>query len=80
MCDFFCKGLDYNSGPYTVTFPAGITSVSFDVSVINDDILENNETFDLIIMSRSLPDKVTRGNLKMSTITIIDNDSKLYLY
>ena len=71
-----CKGNDYTSGPYNVTFPAGSTSVSFDVNVTNDDILESNETFNLNIISSSVPDQVIIGNPKQSTVTIVDYDSK----
>lgn len=56
-------------------FPAGITSASFDVSIFDDNILESNETFSLNIM-RHLPAKVTRGNPRTSTVTIVDKDSK----
>ena len=59
-----------------MTFPAGSTSVSFDVNVTNDDILESNEKFNLNIISSSVPDQVIIGNPKQSTVTIVDNDSK----
>ena len=72
----FCKGNDYTSGPYSVEFPIGITSVSFDVSINNDNILESNETFDLMINSSSAPDQVIIGSPGQSEVTIVDNDSK----
>ena len=68
--------VDYNSGPYSVRFPPDTTCVPFDVPVINDNILEHNETFSLIIWSTSLPDQVIIGNPRQSTVTIIDDDSK----
>ena len=57
-----CKGNDYDSGPYNVTFPTGNTNVPLDVSITNDNILESNETFSLNIISSSVPDRVTIGS------------------
>ena len=71
-----CKGNDYTSGPYNVIFPTGNTSVSFDVPITNDNILESNETFSLNIISSSVPDQVIIGNPRQSAVTIVDNDSK----
>ena len=59
-----------------MTFPAGSTSVSFGVNIINDDILENNEIFSLNIISSSVPDQVIIGSPRQSAVTIVDNDSK----
>lgn len=73
----FCVGdADYISGPYDATFPAGVTHVSFDVSIKDDNIIETNETFSLIIISTTLPDRVIMGNPIESIVTIVDNDSK----
>jgi len=69
-------GIDYDSGPYGVTFTAGQTSVPFDVAINDDDILENTEMFALIIDSSTLPDLVTVGDPSQATVTIIDTDSK----
>ena len=69
-------GIDYDSGPYTVSFPAGMTSISFDVPITDDNILENNEQFHLIF-SNTLPDHVTIGNPSQTIVTITDNDSKI---
>ena len=63
---------DYISGPYTVTFPAGVTIVPFDVLIYNDNILEENEKFSLTIVRSSLPDGVTRGDPGTATVTIVD--------
>ena len=68
--------MDYTSGPYTVTFPAGQTTATFDVPINDDNILEGNETFMLTIDSSSLPDRVTRGDPGQATVTIVDNDRK----
>ena len=79
MCityDILLGNADYNSGPYNVTFPAGVTSVSFDVTIIDDNILELNEQFDLTIISSSLPNGFTVDNPSQATVTIIDDDSE----
>jgi len=68
--------VDYGPGPYDVRIPAGDTSVTFDVPIVDDDILENDEDFDLTIVRGSLPDGVTRGNPGTSTVTIINDDGK----
>ena len=72
-------GVDYDSGPYTVTFPAGETIVSFDVPINNDNIFENDEDFTLTIDSSSLPTGTTVGHPSTSTVFIVNEDSK-FLY
>ena len=68
--------MDYISGPYTVTFPAGVMSVPFNIPINDDNILENNENFTLTINS-SLLIGVMVDNLSRATVTIVDNDCKL---
>ena len=69
--------MDYGSGPYTVTFPAGMTSASFDIPINNDMISEANETFTLTIDPSSLPTGGTVGTPGSAVVTITDNDRKL---
>ena len=57
--------------------PAGQTNATFDVPIIDDMILENNEDFMLIIDETTLPDDVTRGDPGEATVNIVDNDRKL---
>ena len=68
--------MDYTSGPYTVTFPAGSTTATFDVPINNDMISEGNEDFKLNIDEASLPGSVRLGTPDEATVTIIDDDSK----
>ena len=56
--------------------PAGQTMVPFDIGIVNDDILEGNEEFDIVVIGATLPDRVTRGNPSRATVTIVDDDSK----
>ena len=67
-------GQDYNSRQYNITFNVGVNSVSFDISVIDDDILEHNESFNLGLCS--LPDNVIVGDISQATVTIVNDDSK----
>ena len=68
--------MDYGSGPYIVTFPAGITMVTFDIPINDDDIFEGNENFMLTINPSSVPTGVTVGSPDQATVTIVDNDRK----
>ena len=68
--------MDYTSGPYTVIFPAGQTTATFDVPINDDNILEGNEDFILTIDETLLPTGVTRGSPGNATVTIVDDDGK----
>ena len=69
--------MDYNSGPYYVTFPAGVTRVTFNVTIIKDEIHEGNESFTLAIMNSSLLSRVNRGSPGNTTVTIVDTTGEL---
>ena len=72
-------GIDYDSGPYVVKFPAKSTSATFDVSVNDDKLLETNESFSLNVGSSSLPRKVFRSvipRFPVHTIVLIIDDDK----
>jgi len=79
-CVYTGDDVDYGSGPYTVTIPAGETSIQFDVVITDDNIVEGSEEFSLAIQSKSFPATVTRTNPGQMMITILDNDSKLFMY
>ena len=69
--------MDYGSGPYTVTFPAGMTSASFDIPINDDMISEGDEAFMLIIDPSSLPPTcVSVGSPNQTKVTIRDDDGK----
>jgi len=71
--------VDYNSGPYPVKFPAGVTSVILDVTITDDSILEGSENFMLTIDYSSLPTDVNCGVPGEATVTIVDNDGKEFI-
>ena len=68
--------MDYDSGPYTVTIPAGQTTATFNVPITDDIIVEGNENFMLTINETSLPTDGTRGTPGEATVTIVDEDCK----
>ena len=69
--NFTGGGVDYNSGPYNVIFPAGVTSVSFNITINNDNVLEYNETFNLTIINGSLPKNFIVGEIYITEVTIL---------
>ena len=69
--------MDYDSGPYNITFPAGTKSVPFMISINDDDILEDNENFLLTVDLFSLPDRIIARDPFQTTVTIVDKDGKL---
>ena len=50
--------------------------VPFDIPIVDDNILENTEDFNIIIVPGSLPNGVTRGDPGTATVNIIDDDGK----
>jgi len=69
-------GVDYDSGPYTVIFPAGMISVTFNVSITNDNVLERTEAFQLVITPSSLQSRVSQAAPNQTVISVIDDDSE----
>ena len=67
-------GVDYDSGPSDITFPAGETLAVFNVSINDDNIVEDNESFTLSIDLSSLPNGVTVINPNQTTVNIMDDD------
>ena len=70
-------GVDFKSGPYNVTFSNDMTSVSFDVPIIDDSIFEGDEDFILSINQPSLPSDAVVG--ESATVTILDDDDRKYM-
>ena len=74
---YYTAGIDYNitASVFNVTVSAEATSSSFDIVIIDDMILESDETFYITI--RLLPSCLSLAlNISSSTVTIIDNDGK----
>ena len=70
-------GVDYDTGPYSVTFPAGNTNVSFNINITIDNLVEDDEEFHLTIDPSSLPTGINISSPHQTTVNIVDNDSKL---
>ena len=70
--------VDYISRPVSITFPAGVTVVSFNVSTIIDNTLEVNETYTLAVAIN--PTSLINSSVNITTINttiiIIDDDRK----
>ena len=69
-------GNDYSSGPYSIMFPAGMTTAYFIVSIINDNLIEGNETFTLTLNPLLVPSDVIGGHPAEATVTIVDGAGK----
>ncbi|XP_065900323.1 adhesion G-protein coupled receptor V1-like [Dysidea avara] len=68
-------GVDYSSGPYNVTIPAGQISVPFDVPINDDNVFEENEEFLLTIDQSSSLNGVIIGSSNVAVVTVSDNDA-----
>lgn len=72
-------GVDYNSGPHTATITAGSDRTSFNIPLNDDNIVEGNENFTVIIIMSSLPDDFVLGSVSEATVIIRDEDSKFVI-
>ena len=70
--------MDYDSGPYTVTFPAGQTTATFNVPITADNVFEGTENFMLTIDSSLLPTGLTVGDPGQATVTITEEGKEVY--
>ena len=66
---------DYTTTTQSVVFEPGETSVTVDVPIQDDIILEDTELFSATLMS-DLPNVVLYDNASNANIAIIDNDRK----
>jgi hypothetical protein len=67
------NGVDYTTMGSSVTILAGQTSALIDIDLINDSIIENDETVILTLTGTNDPD-VTLGSTTSATLTIVDED------
>ena len=68
---------DYVPGPYTITFKAGNIMAPFNFSIIDDNIFENSENFNLTISSN---ESIIFGDPSVVLVVILDNDSECNTY
>lgn len=73
---FWTGNADYDPGPFDVTFPAGMTTASFNIPITDDNMFEGNESFTVTIVASTLPSQVVEGTDCVVVVTIVDDDSK----
>ena len=71
---------DYTTGPYSVIISAGMTNISYNIIVTNDNLLENSETFYIFLNPALLPSGVIVGDINQAAVTIINDDGKQRCY
>jgi hypothetical protein len=64
-------GSDYTAKSVDVTIPAGSTTSTFTIGIINDPVPEANETFTVTIIGTESADPGPQGT---ATVTIVDKD------
>jgi hypothetical protein len=64
-------GTDYTISGSPVTIPAGQTTATITVTMIDDAMLESNET---VVLTMATPTQADLGEQTTHTITILDND------
>ena len=68
---------DYKSEtPLVVSFNEGVSNISVNISIVDDNLLEEDEKFSLTIDSSSLHSNVMVDEPGNTTVTILDDDSK----
>ena len=70
------SGSDFNSGMQTVVITAGTNSSTVNIAVMDDNIVEGDETFTMNLNVPVSPG-IVAGTFTMATATIIDTSSGL---
>ena len=68
-------GEDYSGSPITVTVPAGVTMQPFTINIIDNNIIECDETFNIAMIPVTICG-VTIGNNDNGEVIIRDYDGK----
>ena len=76
---FAVQSNDYTPGPYTITFPPGRVNSSLSIPISDDNVLEENETFNLTVrvINSLVLSRVNTGNNNQVLVAILDNDRML---
>ena len=71
---FNSGGSDYEGARFSVTFPAGVNVISFNVNIIDDNIAELAELFtlDLEIPAASAAMGIIKGSPDTATVNITE--------
>ena len=71
---FLTGGYDYVSGPYFIIIPTNMTTAVFNLNLTDDDVYESIETFELVLNTTSLPDRVYHDHPYTATVSILDDE------
>lgn len=66
---------DYNNNPISVTFNPGQTTQVITVPIVDDNLIEGNETVRLTLTNPTGTSRVSLGPQSAATLTIVDNDN-----
>ena len=75
MFVLFVDGEDYNGSLITVNVPAGVTMQPLTINIIDNNIVECNEMFNVTMVSVTTCG-VTIGSNRISEVMIRDDDGK----
>ena len=80
MINIVTGNMDYQRGPFSLTFTASVNSIPVIVRLIDDNIFEGNENFTLTIDPSSLPNNVMVTQPSEVVVGISDdNDGRLVI-
>jgi Tol biopolymer transport system component len=65
-------GSDYTAASGTLTFPDGVSQQTITIPILDDNVLENSESFNVTLSS---PTGATLGYSATASVTIVDNDA-----
>ncbi|MCY3893802.1 MAG: hypothetical protein OXF65_10960, partial [Acidimicrobiaceae bacterium] len=66
------SGVDFTSGSFTATVPAGQTEATVDIPTVADDVAEGAERFGISIVGHMLPSGVALGPQRTANATIYE--------
>ena len=64
--------VDYTPGPYTITFPAGVTSVSLNITLLNSDA----ELFSEFILYIVYSNESMIGDYSQAVVAIVQSNGR----
>lgn len=65
---------NYQLGPFEATFPMGKTSAIVTINVTDDDVYEENESFELSIVNSNPPNLVILGDQVTAKVVIEEDE------
>ena len=79
LWSFKVPSADYVFGRYGVTFKAGNMIASFNISIIDDNIFEIDEYFNLTISTDFSLENIIAGDPSQAIVIIVENDGECFL-